>query len=59
MKDKSKKIKWNENDEEITVKSLVKFIEKNNLETELEKRVQEKWNNIEDDISPKERKKKY
>ena len=57
LKSKTKKIKWN--DEEMLPETLIKHIEKNNLEQELEQRVIEKWNKIEDIISSKNRKKKY
>jgi recombination protein RecA len=57
LKSKTKKIKWD--DEEMLPETLIKHIEKNNLEQELERRVIEKWNKIEDIISSKDRKKKY
>ncbi len=53
----AKKIKWN--DIEYTSVGLVKYIEDNNLESELENKVIEKWNDIEDSISSKERKRKW
>lgn len=60
IKDKEKKIKWCEKDKDgIMAKTLVRYIEKNNLESELEQRVIDKWNKIEESISSKNRKKKY
>lgn len=52
-----KKLKWDE--EEYTRTGLIKHIEDNDLEDELEKRVIEKWDSLEDLISSKERKKKW
>jgi len=57
LKSKREKVEWDNN--EYTVSGLVNYIEENNLEEELKKRVIEKWNKIEDSISPNERKKKY
>ncbi|MGD8707132.1 MAG: hypothetical protein PVI88_00430 [Nitrosopumilaceae archaeon] len=44
---------------ELTRKKLIRYIEKNDLEDELERRVVSKWNEIEDSISSKERKPKW
>lgn len=62
LKTKTNKLKWDENwedDQALRIPKLVKYIEDNNLEEELEKRVIDKWRKIEDEISPKYRKKKY
>lgn len=57
IKSKRSKLVWDE--KEYTKDSLLKFIEEKDLEPELKKRVEEKWNNIEIEISSKNRKKKY
>lgn len=44
---------------EISRNDLIKHIEDNNLESELERLVVEKWNRIEDEISSKDRKSKW
>jgi RecA/RadA recombinase len=52
-------LKWDEKDENTyNVNDLIKYIEDNNLESELEKRVITLWNEIEKKASP-ERKRKY
>ena len=56
-KTKSEKLNWD--GKPFIMRGLVKHIEKNSFETELRKRVAEKWNQVEDSISSKERKKKY
>lgn len=53
---KKEKIMWD--DKEYSISGLIKYIEENNLEKELEKRVQNLWYEIEENISI-ERKKKY
>lgn len=53
---KKEKIEWDK--KEYTREGLITFIEKNNLEEELDKRVIKKWNDIEDAISSKNRKAK-
>jgi recombination protein RecA len=52
-----KKLEWDE--EEYTVKKLIEHIESNDLETELENRVIQKWNDIEESIKTKGRKNKW
>jgi RecA/RadA recombinase len=54
---RNSKVKWE--DVEYTPKALVSYIEDNDLEEELEKRVIKKWNDFEDSIAVKDRKKKY
>lgn len=52
-----KKIEWD--GKEYTPAGLVRYIEENNLESELEKRVIEKWNILENKISSSDRKRKW
>ncbi|MCP4763003.1 MAG: hypothetical protein GY870_14590 [archaeon] len=56
-KSSKKKLKWDE--EELTLQELIQFIEDNNLEDELKKRTLQKWNDIEQEISSDNRKKKW
>jgi len=44
------------NGKEYTKEALIKLIEKNNLEKELEQKVIKKWNDIEEEIAPRNRK---
>lgn len=53
---REKKLIWDE--KEYTVNGLIRFIEKNNLEKELENRVIKLWNEIEEKLTV-ERKRKY
>jgi recombination protein RecA len=55
LKDKSEKINWDE--KEYTLKSLVKYIEENDLESELKKRVEQKWYEFEASITPNRKRK--
>lgn len=50
-------VKWNK--KEFTVEKLIRYIEKNNLEDELNQKVIDKWEAIEDSISSKRRKNKW
>lgn len=52
---KDKIIKWNK--KEYTIKSLIRHIEKNNLEDELKEKVIQKWIDFEDSISTKRKRK--
>jgi recombination protein RecA len=52
-----KRIVWD--GKEYSLDALIEQIEKNNLEEELSKRVKEKWMQIEDDISSKNRKPRW
>ena len=56
-KDASKSIEWD--GDKFTKKTLINYIEENNLEAELEKRVKEKWAEIEKSISSKDRKRRW
>lgn len=56
-KAKLSKIDWD--GKTFTPAALVKYIEENNLETELKNRIIKKWFDLEDAISSKERKKKW
>ncbi len=53
----AKKIEWD--NKEYTPIALVKYIEENNLESELENKVKEKWQEIEKSISTYDRKYKW
>ncbi len=60
LKDKATKekcIKWD--GKEYSLRGLIKYIERHNLEEELKQRVIDKWNEIEDSISFTDRKSKY
>ena len=57
LKERKDKIKWD--GKSYGMRGLIRHIEKEGLEEELNARVIEKWNEVEDSISSKGRKGKY